>query len=247
MSKKMNLQPIKHVPVNIWTFSIFAHISHFLTILHTPTFSQWIFGNVKYHSDNFFQTWWNFAKYVVKTIFLWKIPWKWKPGNQNYDQLIQPWHLETIWTHLIPSCQSIWHSCGYGWPLNWCPNPRSSHWLPIAPQSERSNHNKIHISETTWPILLKFSHNVRNTQGQILSTGEPWIPSVGWENPHFVSNSEPILAAVATLADIPKTQKNSYLRNYLADFNNLFTQAGVHQGPNSVNLPTLNSISFFLR
>ncbi len=68
---------------------------------------------------------------------------------------------------------SLWHSCGYGWPLNWCPNPRSSRQSPIAPQSDRSNHKKINISKTTGPISTIFGHKLGDIQEQILWTGQP--------------------------------------------------------------------------
>ncbi len=114
------------------------------------------------------------------------------------DPTMTPWHsldpFDSIMsihkknTLTLPQI-SLWHSCGYGWPSNWCPNPRSSHQLPIAPQFWHEITKKIHISKTTGPISTKFSHKVEDTKGQIILKGEVWIPSVSWENPLFVSES----------------------------------------------------------
>ncbi len=38
-----------------------------------------------------------------------------------------------------------------------------------------------------------------------------------------------------------KTQKNSYLKNYMADLNHFFTQVGGHQGPYPAKRTTFNS------
>ncbi len=61
----------------------------------------------------------------------------------------------------------------------------------IAPQSDRSNHKKIHISKTTGLILTKFSHKLGDTQEQILWTGQLSILSGSWDIRQIVSKSAP--------------------------------------------------------
>ncbi len=109
-----------------------------------------------------------------------------------------------------------------------------------ADMAAQTCHHKIpSISKTTGPNLTIFSHNVSNIQGQILWAGQLSIPSLGWENPHFLSNSRSV--PTADLVPNLSTHLVKYLRNLWADFTQIFTQCEQHPGADSVSSTTLNS------
>ncbi len=112
-------------------------------------------------------------------------------------------YLKNYWAdfnHLLTQCEEHPGADSVSWPaLNsvWflryktnCVRIGTRSWPKSAIRSTTLNHKKIHISKTTGPISTKFSHKVEDTKGQIILTDEVWIPSVGWENPLFVSELE---------------------------------------------------------
>ncbi len=58
------------------------------------------------------------------------------------------------------------------------------------PHCPTSHHIWSYISKTTGLFSTIFGHKLGDIQGQIIFKDEVWIPTVSWENPFFVSESE---------------------------------------------------------